>query len=469
VSHHVADTRPPADPGSDASGHGVIVEPVEPLVERLGTWRALVRRFGVLAVGQVLAQVLGFVAIIVMARRLGPHGFGLVTLGTTLVVWFGVIADAGTEVLNIRDISRRPEHFKRLAEPVLGLRLLLSAAAMLLLFGASFIASADSSDRLVLWLFALILPMLACNLRWMVLGVGAAKAVAVGNIAGRLLLVIGVLLFVWKLHDTENVPVLQAGAELTYAFVVLFAVSRRFGLIRPRIDVQAWRETLGQSLPLMVNQIARAAVYSVDILLVAVLLGREELGFYGAAAKPVLFLSGALGLFYVSFLTSYSTATSAHAGPLFRRTVVVGTAVTGFVAVAVAVTAPIIVAVFFGHAYDAAALPLALLAFFVPVLAVGGAYGVALIAGHQQASLMRNNVVGAIVNVVANLAVIPVLGIAGAAAVTLASELLILILNYRSATRAQLAPSFAEVIGRRHLRPITAHPVRHGESPSGAR
>ena len=71
----------------------------------------------------------------------------------------------------------------------------------------------------------------------------------------------------------------------------------------------------------MVNQIARATVYSFDILLVAILLGREDVGFYGAATKPVLFLSGALGLFYISFLTSYATASSSHAGPLFRRTV----------------------------------------------------------------------------------------------------------------------------------------------------
>src|SRR5215210_6420896 len=146
VSHHAADIKPPADPWADTLEQEAIVNPVEPLVEHLSSWRALVRCFGALAIGEVLAQLCGFVAIIVMARRLDPHGFGLVTLGTTLVVWFGLIADSGTEVLNIRDISRRPEHFKRLAEPVLGLRLVLSGAAILLLFGASFIASGRSSD-----------------------------------------------------------------------------------------------------------------------------------------------------------------------------------------------------------------------------------------------------------------------------------------------------------------------------------
>ncbi len=461
MSNNRADIKPPADPWAETLEHDEIVEPVQPLVEHLSSWRALVRRFGALAVGEGLAQLCGFVAIIVMARRLDPHGFGLVTLGTTLVVWFGLIADSGTEVLNIRDISRRPDHFKKLAEPVLGLRLVLSGAAMALLFVAAFFASDRASDRYVLWLFALVLPMLALNLRWMVLGVQQARAVAVGNVAGRVLLMIGVLLLVWNVHDTLHVPLLQAGAELTYALVVLAAVTRRFGLIRPRIDVQAWRETLRHSLPLMVNQIARATVYSFDILLVAVLLGREDVGFYGAATKPVLFIAGALGLFYVSFLTSYATASSSHAGPLFRRTVGFSAAATGLLAVLGAALAPLIVAVFYGHAYDDAALPLAILVFAIPLLAIAGAYGVALIAGHQQAALMRNNVAGAVFNIAANIAVIPVFGIAGAAAVTVASELLNLVLNYRSAVRYRVAPSLAEILGRRHLRPITAHAPAH--------
>jgi len=469
VSHNRADIKPPVEPWAETLEHDAIVEPVQPLVEHLSSWRALVRRFGALAVGEGFAQLCGFVAIIVMARRLDPHGFGLITLGTTLVVWFGLIADSGTEVLNIRDISRRPDHFKKLAEPVLGLRLVLSGAGMALLFVAAFFASDRASDRYVLWLFALVLPMLAFNLRWMVLGVQQARAVAIGNVSGRLLLMVGVLLLVWNVHDTLQVPLLQAGAELTYALVVLAAVTRRFGVIRPRIDVQAWRETLRHSLPLMINQIARATVYSFDILLVAIMLGREDVGFYGAATKPVLFIAGALGLFYVSFLTSYSTASSTHAGPLFRRTVLASGGVTGLLAIAGAALSPLIITLFYGHAYDDAVVPLAVLVFAVPLLAVAGAYGVALIAGHRQASLMRNNVAGAVFNIVANLAVIPVAGIVGAAVVTVASELLNLVLNYRSAVRYELAPSLAEIIGRRRLRPITAHAPAAPAAPIAAR
>jgi O-antigen/teichoic acid export membrane protein len=429
-----------------------------PALEPSGSWAGLIRNFGALAVGEGLARLLSFVALIVLARRLGPSGFGLVTLGATLVVWFSLVVDSGTEVLQLREISRQPNRFRAIAEPVLGLRLALSAGAMVLFGGAALLASSRPSDRYVLWLFALTLPMIALNLRWMVLGVRGAKAVAVGNASGELLFLTGVLLFVNELHDTIRVPLIETVGEGCYALVVLVAVARRFGFVRPRIDFAAWRDTLKSSYPLMVNQVARATVYSFDILLVAVLLGRHDVGLYGAAYKPVLFLSGAVGLFYISFLSAYSSVSAERARELFRRTVLTTSAAAAAVAVALAVASAAVVSAFFGRAYDGSAVPLAILVWTVPILAATGAYAVALIAADRQSVLMRNNVVGAVFNVVANFAAIPLVGIEGAAAVTIASELLNLGLNYRSATRLGVAPGLRSLVW----------PHRHAFTPPGA-
>jgi O-antigen/teichoic acid export membrane protein len=205
----------------------------------------------------------------------------------------------------------------------------------------------------------------------------------------------------------------------------------------------------------MVNQFARATVYSFDILLVAVLLGRHDVGVYGAAYKPVLFLSGAVGLFYVSFLSAYSAVAADHARELFRRTLLATSGAAAAVALALAVASGVVVSTFFGRAYDGSAVPLAILVWTVPILAATGAYAVALIAADRQSVLMRNNVIGAVFNVAANFAAIPLVGIEGAAAVTIASELLNLGLNYTSATRLGVAP------GLRAL----AWPHRHAFTP----
>src|SRR5204862_6278843 len=155
--------------------------------------------------------------------------------------------------------------------------------------------------------------------RWMVLGVRSAKAVAAGNVAARAVLALGILAFVHGSPDLRRVPFLELAAELTYAVVISAAVARHFGLARPRIDVAAWTATLRQSLPLLVNAFARAAFYSFDVIAIELFLGPRKVGLYTAASKPVLFFTGALGIFSVSFLSSFSAARRSDAAHWLLR------------------------------------------------------------------------------------------------------------------------------------------------------
>jgi polysaccharide transporter, PST family len=408
-------------------------------LEPIGNWRTLVRSFGALLVGEGFARAFGLVAVIVVARRLEPGGFGLVTLGVILVTWFGLIVDSGTEMLNVRDIARRPDRLKQIAEPVLGLRLILSAAAMAVFAVAAFIVS-DGRDTWVFLLFALVLPARALNLRWMVLGVRASKAVAAGNVASQVVFMTGVLILVNGPHDALFVPAFQIAAEVVYALFVLGAVARRFGLLRPRLDLPGWLSTLRASLPLLVNNFARAIIYSFGLLVVGAFLTRGDVGLYGAAERPVLFGVTAMALFYISFLASYSAAGAAHASELFRRTLRVAAATTVPVAAALSASSGFVVSLVYGKDYAAAGGTLAILVWAVPILAVTGPYHMALIAGERQGVLMRINLIGAGLAIIASLVAVPLGGIEGAAAVVLASLLLVLVLSYRRATALGLAP-----------------------------
>src|SRR4051794_12915519 len=110
-------------------------------LEPAGSWRVFTRSFATLAAGEAVARVLGTVAVVLRARRLEPAGFGLVTLGTTLVLWFGMLVDSGTEVLSIREVARSPGRFRAIVEPVLGLRLVASAASVVVFVCATFLIS----------------------------------------------------------------------------------------------------------------------------------------------------------------------------------------------------------------------------------------------------------------------------------------------------------------------------------------
>jgi O-antigen/teichoic acid export membrane protein len=429
---------------SDVSEETVLEEP------GLASWRTLLRSFSTLALGEMLARLAGLLALILLARRLHPYGFGLIILGTTLLNWFAIVADSGTEVITTRNVSRQPDRFRSIVDDVLGLRLALSVIAAALFVAVVLITTGGGPRTSILLPFALALPALALNLRWILLGVEAPRPVAIGNISAQLLFTAGVVLLVTGEHSIHTVPLLRAAAELLYAAIVLGSLARRFGVPRPRIDTQVWRTTLGQSLPLLVTNIARTMLYSADVFLIAAILGSRQTGIYGAAYKPVLFMAGIGALYSTSFLSSFSAARSQG-----RRDHLTSSALRGGLGISVPIAgfatlaAPLIVPILYGHAYDSAIAPLAILAWTIPLIAIGAPYASALLAADRQGTLMRHNGLAAGLNVAANLIAIPLLGIDASAMITVASFALVLALNHRSSTAMGLVPPIGDALRKR--------------------
>ncbi len=397
-------------------------------------WKMIARRFAALFAGEGVARAVGFVLVLVLARRLEPDGFGVVTLGLTLVAWFTFAVDSGTELLTVRDIARTPDRFRQIADNVLGLRLALSlVAAVVFVVGVEvFARSVYTRDAVVL--FALMLPAIALNLRWMVLGVGGSRGVAVGNVASRVVVLIGALLLVIDPSDVRRVPILETAGELLYALVILVYVSRRVGLIRPGFDFGAWRLTLRQSLPLMASGVARATIFSFDVIVVSLALGPHDLGIYGIALRPVDFAAGAVGLFSLSFLSAFTATTHEDAAALHGRALRVSVAACCALAFMLSLGS-LLVPFVFGDDYVAAVPVLAILAWRIPFAALSGMYTSVLVARHRQRTLMWNAVAVVPAAVGLDLVAILLFGLIGAAVASIGVAGLFAFVNYRSVAR----------------------------------
>ena len=251
-------------------------------------------------------------------------------------------------------------------------------------------------------------------------------------------------------------PLVEAVAEIVYGAVILAFVARSFGVLVPRVDLAAWWETLRQSAPLMVNSVARAASYSFDVLVIEIALGPHKLGLYGAGSKPVLFVTSALGLFSVAFLSAFSAQHGAQAEALFRRAVRTTVAACVPLAVVISATAVAIIPLLFGHAYKGAAIVLSILVWKIPMTAFGTPYGAVLVAREKQVALMQNNLVAGGLTVVADLIVIPIFGIPGAAVVGVGSAVVTSYLNHRSCVRRGFVPSLPLVLRGRSSEPSAA-------------
>ena len=406
-------------------------------------WRMVLRRTAALVAGEGAARVVGFVVVLLLARRLGPTGFGVVTFGLTLVGWLAFVTDSGTEILNVREIARRPQRFKEIAEHVLGLRLVLSIVAAIVFIGGVLLFARSDLTRSTLVLFALVLPATALNLRWMVLGVGGSRAIAFGLTLSRFVVLAGVVLFVANLDDLKRVPVLEAVGALVYALTVLWLVGGGWRSLRPRANLAVWGDTLRQSAPLMVNGLARSAVVSFDILVIELALGPRSVGIYGVASKPAFFFTASVGLFSLAFLSAFS-ATAVDSAAALRGQALRWAFACGVLAAACLSVGSLLIPSVFGDEYKRAIPLLAVMAWRVPLAVLAGVYSSVLIARDRQTDLMKNSIVTAVFVVVADIVAVLTVGLIGAAVVTVAAAGLAFLLNWRSVRR-----SFPELAGSR--------------------
>lgn len=409
-------------------------------------WMAVLRSFFALAVGEGAGRLFGLFAVILLARRLGADNFGLVTVGLAAVSWFAIVVDSGTEVLTVRDVSRNPTRFRELADRVIGLRLAVCSVALVLYVIGVFALSRSTFDRDVLLRFSLVLPAIALNLRWMVLGVRGAKAVAIGNTLARAAILVGVVLFVSGRGDVVRVPYLEAVGEVVYGLVIIVIVARRFGFVRPKVDLRAWAMTLRGGVPLMISGAARTTLITLDVLLIGLVRGPGSAGHFGAAARPAAFVVATIGLFSISFLSAYSASGHAQAVGLARWAGRLLFPMGLLVALVLSAGSPGIIPLLYGQGYGPAEPVLSVLAWSIPLSALQMPYATALIAGHRQRVLMRNSVIVAVFMIVADAIAIPLGGIVAAAAIRIASSGLGLVLNSRSAIQYGLAPPLAEML-----------------------
>lgn len=394
-------------------------------------WRMILRRSAALLAGEASARFVGFLVVLLLARRLEPSAFGVVTLGLALVGWFSFVVDSGTEVLNVREVARRPARFTEIAEQVLGLRIALAlASACVFVAGVELFAkSAYTRDTVVL--FALLLPAIAVNLRWMALGVGGSRGIAAGNIAGRVVVLAGVLLLVDSEADVKTVPFLEAAGELAYGLIILAVAGHGLGKIRPRADLGVWRQMLGQSSPLMIGGVARATVSTFDVVLISLVLGPAAVGIYGVALRPALFAAGAVQLFTLSFLSAFSATLAAESVALHWRALRLAFLGAVVMAAALSAAAPLVPAVF-GESYTDAVVVLAILAWRIPIVVLNGMYTTVLIAHDRQRTLMRNSVLAAVPIIAIDLVAILTFGLNGAAVASVVGVAMLFAVNYRS-------------------------------------
>jgi O-antigen/teichoic acid export membrane protein len=400
------------------------------------------------AVGKAAVLGIGLASVVVTTRYLGAADYGKVALAFAFIQMLGVLADVGLLTVVVREISRDPAQTDRLVGNALLLRLALSLVTLVLAALASLLMPWDENVRVALLIAGV--PFVLGLVNSALVAVFQARLrmdrAAVSDVVGRAASFVALVVVV-TLDAGFYAVVGTAAVGAAVTLVVTWALVRREAHPAPRAERSVWRSLLVTALPIGAALAVSEVFFRLDTLLVSAFRSYHEVGLYSLSYRiveliailPAIVMTSVFPLLsrYVHESRERAARTIDAAGDLF---VAVGVPI----AAGGLIVAPELVRAIGGDEFAGAADALRILLFAVALAFVSGLFGHSLIAGGRQGSALRLGLGALGFNLVLNLIAIPAWGIEGAAAVAVASEVLLVAGGYLLVRRELgLVPRFA--------------------------
>jgi O-antigen/teichoic acid export membrane protein len=371
---------------------------------------------------RIAALMLALVSSIVLARMLGPEGrglFALVLLMPELAMRFGLLGfdQANAVYGGLEPGRRRALVWQSAAIAAVAGGSITAAGMCLVAFGSQW------SQTLVhgpLWLYLLPMALVPGQMAaeyWGAILRGMNRIFLVNlfdfgaRVAGVALILV---LVAWLRLGVAGA--VWAESLVSVGTVVGIAVLLRYGGVwgRPVFDRSLWRRTWRFALPAHCSNVLSYLNYRADQFIVAALLPPEQLGFYAMAvalAERLWIVTGAVANPLLPHLTNSRGRDPALAAIICRHVVLW----TGAACLLLFVLGDVVVRTLYSSAFVPVVAPLRWLLPGILTLTVGK-----ILSAEMQAREKINYTIWAaglatVVNIVGNLALVPRLGISGAA------------------------------------------------------
>jgi len=395
--------------------------------------RRAARNAGALAISTVVAKGLLFVWQLALARWLGAGDYGVYgTIGALLAIG-AAIPEFGMGLIVVRDVATRPADAGRTLGATLVMQPVLAGAAYLGLLAASILLGYEGTLRALLALAAFSLGIDALgNMAYNQLIAFERMAITALIAAGH----VGVLVAL-------GVIALAAGGGLVglYAAILsanalraaaLWLALRRAG-VRPEypLDRAIARGLLINGAPIALSAFLTLAYQHADKLITTAVLGADGTGQLTAAFVVTfgvieLLSTTVLVAIFPLMSRTYSGGMRAMFEFMIEKLAFFNLLLSLPIALLTSLLAVPLAALLFGPGYTRTASVLQVLIWYTSAAMISAVFAQALLIENRQRRTLRIRAAGLALNVALNLALLPAIGVAGAAVATLVAELAVL-------------------------------------------
>ena len=388
--------------------------------------------------GKLIVLAVSLITVALLARHLGVSAYGTYTIAMAYSQLYAIMGDLGIGIYLLKRLSAS-ESADSAVQKLLGSaaesRVVTAIGGSLLAIGITYFLPYGSGQRhlIAVAIIAVVLQMVNSLFITVFQARLEMRYAALGDIAARVITLSLVILALYEHQGVAAVIAAQIVGNLANLGITYWFAQR---FIRPTysFDPRQWQLIIRSSLLIGISSILSYIYFKTDTFLLSILpiLGHTnavEVGLYGAAYKFVDVLIIVPGVFLGTIFPLFSNALASQEHDKARLLIdrsfqVMLTA--GFIScTGLYIFADFLIGFVAGGNFAAAAAPLRILAFAIPLNFVGATFSYALLALERQRSLAYLYGGAAVFNVLANLISIPHYSYLAAATTTVMTECIV--------------------------------------------
>ncbi len=368
------------------------------------------------------------------------EGLGRYAFVFAFVAPFSFLTDLGVNLLIIREGARDRSRLPHFVSNGFGLSTALSTFALLLCFTGICLFKQSWDVRFAVLIAGLCLWVGAYTkiLRGSFHALEKMEYETISQATGRIFTVgIGALVILLK-GSLVDLVLVFLGGQLVNLIIGLSIYRSKVGRPRWGSDFKVWKELVRRAYPFGLNLVFSIIYIQIDQVMLSLMRGDEELGFYKAAAALMINLPLIAGILNSSLLPIMSRDYLEDKSRLIRlfQGSVRYLFMIGFpIALGTTILAPRFIALFYGGEFGPSVLALQILIWTVPLRFVNNTFGAVLTSINRQKRRTYIVGIGAGFNLLTNLWFISWLGYIGASITTLATEFLLFGLVYENVSK----------------------------------
>lgn len=382
-----------------------------------------------LTLGTIVSRSIRAIMIMYAARILGTEGYGVFSYALSFAGLFGVFSDMGLSGILTRQAVQEPEKTKIYASTTFILKLIaLTVTIGITMFVGPYLTNVKGIQELLLTVSVLLA---FDSLRGFAFSIARAKnkmqiESGANIITDGLITILGIAALL----------VFPSAKFLAYGYttgiiigtlITFYILRKDFSGLLSNFSLQYARLVFFSSWPFALMGLFGNLMINVDTLVIGWFRTAHDLGLYGAAQRPVMFLYVLPALFAASIFPIVSRYVAEGKVEKVKRTVEKALSLSMMFAFPVLVGGIVVgipLTVFiFGNKFIDASMPFQVLLLTVPLVFTGTILGNILFAHHKQKTFIVAYGLGAVANLILDLLLIPPYGVTGSAFATLIAQL----------------------------------------------